>query len=144
MSDVYIYNAAFLCEACGEALMSQLDKEGKKPANVKDESSFDSDQYPKGPFDDGGGESDSPNHCDACREFLENPLTDDGYEYIRQLLLEHQSSGRGDAKVLLEWAKYYDIQIPCKNQECKHYHDGEVCDDCSCTIYQGIIAENGD
>jgi hypothetical protein len=42
------------------------------------ESDYDSDDLPKGPYADGGGEADTPQHCDDCRRFLENPLTGDG------------------------------------------------------------------
>jgi len=46
----------------------------------------DSDTYPQGPYADGGGESDTPAHCDVCGVFLENPLTPDGVEYVRELI----------------------------------------------------------
>lgn len=51
--------------------------------DTQDESTYDSGEYPKGPYGDGGGESDSPQHCGACHEFLENSLTSDGAEYVR-------------------------------------------------------------
>ncbi|MFN0317543.1 MAG: hypothetical protein ACKVQA_21165 [Burkholderiales bacterium] len=57
----------------------------------------DSSEYPKGPYDEGGGEADSPQHCGGCREFLENPLTPDGMEYVR------------DAKNA-EWDAFYGIE----------------------------------
>jgi hypothetical protein len=64
--------------------------------DLEDESSYDSDEYPKGPYPNGGGESDSPQHCADCREFLENPLTSDGYDYVR----ENQND---------EWDSFYEI-----------------------------------
>ena len=43
-----------------------------------DENDYDSDDLPKGPYSNGGGEADTPQHCDGCGAFLENPLTGDG------------------------------------------------------------------
>ena len=57
--NAYIYQAAILCPACAEIVMNQLAEEGKAPANPKDEYTFDSDDYPKGPYPNGGGEADS-------------------------------------------------------------------------------------
>lgn len=82
--DVYIYAAALLCEDCGEAQRKHLDEafaeNGAAPGTDED----DSDRYPQGPYPDGGGEADSPQHCDQCGTFLENPLTGDGYAYLRE------------------------------------------------------------
>jgi hypothetical protein len=80
----YIYQADIYCEDCGQAIKTELDKAGKTPADPDDEYTFDSDEYPKGPYSDGGGEADSPQHCADCHTFLENPLTSDGREYVRE------------------------------------------------------------
>jgi hypothetical protein len=83
MTDAYIYAAALLCASCGEAQRKHLDEafaeNGAAPGTDED----DSDRYPQGPYADGGGESDSPQHCDQCGTFLYNPLTGDGYAYLR-------------------------------------------------------------
>lgn len=50
------------------------------------ESDYDSDDLPKGPYADGGGEADTPQHCDACGGFLENPLTAEGLAYVREAI----------------------------------------------------------
>lgn len=81
--NVYIYAAALHCEECGEAIRDTLTREGKAPANPDNESSYDSDNFPKGPYANGGGEADCPQHCDSCRAFLDNPLTPDGVDYVR-------------------------------------------------------------
>src|SRR3954469_15157799 len=47
-----------------------------------DEATWDSDKFPKGPYENGGGEADTPQHCDQCMAFLENPLTEDGCAYV--------------------------------------------------------------
>lgn len=122
--DVYIYQAALLCVPCGERIRAELkedcgccgglhaflggidcrgfNREGEPTC----ESHYDSDDYPKGPFPDGGGEADSPQHCDFCLKFLQNPLTAEGGAYVRAWL----ESGRGDAAVLREWREFYDIR----------------------------------
>lgn len=79
--NAYIYRAALWCEPC----ITQVKAETAKPAHVNEsnEHTYDSDEWPKGPYGDGGGEADRPQHCDACRVFLENPLTPDGYAFLR-------------------------------------------------------------
>lgn len=81
--NAYIYAADLYCDACGETIRADIHKAGKAPANPDAESTYDSSDYPKGPYANGGGESDSPCHCGACGVFLENPLTRDGVEYVR-------------------------------------------------------------
>lgn len=59
-----------------------------------------------GPYADGGGEADCPQHCGACGVFLENPLTTDGYRYVRERAETNPTS-----PCVQEWADYYDIQV---------------------------------
>lgn len=82
----YLFRAALLCQPCGLAYMAAH----SAPAwvNMNDESSYDSDDWPKGPFPNGGGESDSPCFCDHCGAFLQNPLTPDGLAYVSGLAAE--------------------------------------------------------
>lgn len=84
--DVFMFKAALYCAPCGEKIRVDLDAAGKRPADVDSESSFDSDDYPKGPFAD--GEADSPQHCDACNAFLENSLTSEGEAYLAEQISE--------------------------------------------------------
>lgn len=94
--DIYIYNAALYCEDCGETLLANTTKpDYPKP--------WDSSDYPAGPYPDGGGESDCPEHCDNCHVFLENPLTGDGYEYVRENIQDAINAN----PVTAEWASYY-------------------------------------
>lgn len=46
---VYVYQAAFLCEACGERTRAALDAEGKRPEKL-DSDLFCSMDYPAGPY----------------------------------------------------------------------------------------------
>jgi hypothetical protein len=85
---VYMYCAALVCEDCAFDIMNRLQN--------TTEDNGDSDTYPQEPYSNGGGESDSPAHCDLCQIFLENPLTTDGYQYI----LEHYRE---------EWDQFYSV-----------------------------------
>ena len=107
--NAYIYQADLYCEDCAKE-MSARAMFGRLGSAAAD--SDDSDVYPQGPYSDGGGESDGPQHCARCREFLENPLTPDGIAYVRDSLargaIEARAGERtGDSAVLDEWASYY-------------------------------------
>jgi hypothetical protein len=87
-TDAYVYAADLYCEDCGSEI-----QEGK-------EDTGDSNDYPQGPYPDGGGESDGPQHCGSgagcvnAMEFagtkvgvwLGNPLTQDGVEALKEML----------------------------------------------------------
>lgn len=106
--DAYIYAADCYCEECGEEIRKDLRSVGKAPEDESNENTYDSDDFPKGPYQDAGGESDSPQHCAACGVFLENPLTEGGYEYVSELIREHiLNPNRGNPEVLAEWARFY-------------------------------------
>lgn len=124
--EVYMYAADLYCEDCGEAIRESLDAEGKKPEDPSDECTFDSDDYPKGPYLDGGGESDSPCHCGSGEDcvnaivlpdgrkvgaFLENPLTGDGIDYVKEAIREGcESKTRSGSSVARHvWAEFYDL-----------------------------------
>ena len=91
--DAYVYQAALWCGSCMIRRLVEEKKAspgalGMQPAEAlqqivssngfTDESDYDSDDLPKGPYPDGGGEADTPQHCDECGCFLENPLITDG------------------------------------------------------------------
>ena len=97
MSDVYMYQAALYCAPCGHDLPAC-------PNPDCDDTDHDSDEYRTGPYPDGGGESDSPDHCDDCRVFLENPLTHDGFHYVIEQLI-------ADSCLPPEWADHYRAEI---------------------------------
>lgn len=59
------------------------------PGDPDDEHTFDSDDYPKGPYTDGGGESDTIQTCDGCHCLLENPLTSDGQRNAIDMVLDN-------------------------------------------------------
>ena len=113
LDDVYMFQGALYCEDCGEDIRARLRKEGKVPEDEDDEESFDSDEFPKGPYSDGGGESDSVQHCDSGGEclnaiklpcgskigaWLGNDLTGEGdrwlAESIRESIFKDDAHGR--------------------------------------------------
>lgn len=101
-----------LMGSCGDAFQKE---KWEYPKDPDDESSYDSDEYPKGPYPDGGGESDSPWHCGAGSDclnaielsdgtkvgaWLENELTTDGVDYVREAI-------QGGGEVAGMWADFY-------------------------------------
>lgn len=119
--DVFIYQAALYCTDCGESIRERLDAAGETPDDPSDESSYDSDDYPKGPFPDGGGEADSPQHCGAGEDclnaltlagtkvgaFLENQLTSEGVDYAREMISNEHSSYQ--SALHYEWIAHYRL-----------------------------------
>ncbi len=95
----YIFQSALYCEDCGEDIRNGLTEAGEAPADIDDESSYDSDKFPKGPYNP--GEADSPQHCDCCRVFLENPLTAEGYDYVRTQTDYLADVEEGDSEYIL-------------------------------------------
>jgi hypothetical protein len=117
---IYIFQADIYCQGCGEALRAEIAK--PEGFDVDNESSFDSDVYPKGPYGQSGGEADSPQHCGACGLFLENPLTPDGRAEVERMC-DPYTVGRPDTAELAkrlrsggypikaEWVEFYDIDL---------------------------------
>ena len=125
--NVYIYQAALYCEDCGESIRKELEASGKAPADPDDETSYDSSDFPAGPYPDGGGEADSPQHCDSGSEcldavtlpcgdkigaWLENPLTEDGVKYVVSAIREDLvSNDEHKRQVGRLWRAGYDDEI---------------------------------
>lgn len=117
----YIYCADIYCEDCGRAIRKRIKAEGFAPENPRDESSYDSDEYPKGPFDDGGGESDTVQHCGSHADclnaltlsdgskvgaWLENPLTSHGAAHVAESIADDP-----DNEVCKLWAEWYREEL---------------------------------
>lgn len=101
--DAYVYHAALLCRDCAQAELGRL------PWPLRE--SGDSDKSPQGPYPDGGGEADIPQHCDHCGVFLENPLTPGGVEYVRAAVDDCKRSGRECPQSVQEWREFYRNQL---------------------------------
>ena len=113
--DVYVYDADLICEDCGLATIARLEKQGI-------EDSGDSNDFPQ-PHSDGGGESDSPQHCGRGSNCvhkihvpggvsigcpLGNSLTGDGIKYLHDTLAEDIiSTIAHQRKVGRLWAHIY-------------------------------------
>ncbi len=104
--EAYIYCADTYCPDCAEAIKAKLDASGERP-NRQDyyEQKFDSDDYPKGPYADGGGESDCPQHCAQCHVPLGNPLTTDGIGYVIEHLRDYVVGSGMQSDALDGWAE---------------------------------------
>ncbi|MFZ6184881.1 hypothetical protein [Nannocystis pusilla] len=117
--EFYIYKGGSFCEACGEAIRRQRRAQGLAPANPHDENTYDSEEFPKGPYVSDAAEA--PAHCGFGRDclnaeeietkdglmrvgaFLGNPLTDRGEEYVRERVA-------GEQPVAIQiWGPYYDL-----------------------------------
>ena len=102
--NVYMHCAALYCEDCAVnggddvPVLDQLEA---------DDRGLDSDSAMIGPYDDSGGEADSPQHCDSCGTFLENELTAVGIAYVADALHARD----GDTKTLQAWFDHYEDQI---------------------------------
>src|SRR5215469_2563990 len=74
------------------------------------ESDYDSDDLPKGPYAEGGGEADTPRHCEGCRHFLGNALTTDGLIWVEDAIRGYLTTGKATAATsgtVNEWADFY-------------------------------------
>jgi hypothetical protein len=105
--DAYVYQAALQCEDCASQKMHCLEyvnitmgRQWPRPGW------HDSTCYPQDPYPSGGGEADSPQHCDACGVFLENPLTGHGTHYVNEKLIEYARDGSGNKDVLAKRAAH--------------------------------------
>jgi len=127
--DAYIYKAALWCGPC---IIKTLVAERKAAPGAVDlspaealqqivsangftgESDYDSDDLPKSPYADGGGEADTPQHCDGCRQFLENPLTGDGLIYVEGAIREALTTKRltgATNDVVVQWTNFYNDEL---------------------------------
>lgn len=121
--NAFAYRGALYCEACATSIRQRLAREGYKVRAEED-----SDSYPCGPFANGGGEADTPQHCDSCGVFLENALTDDGTGYAYDSIVSpyddaadsQWKTGRycdhvaarlesDGEKTLATWARFYGL-----------------------------------
>ena len=116
--NAYIYAAALWCEDCGKAIQRELRPLLGGDFDENDEGLYDSDDYPKGPYPDGGGDADCPQHCDggeACANalfipewgrvvgaWLENDLTEEGVRYVEDAICEDPAN-----PVTRLWSEWY-------------------------------------
>ena len=117
---MYVYQADILCNDCGERVRKQLTERSEAPADPNAENTYDSDQFPKGPYDD-SEESDTPVHCSSCHVFLKNQLTQAGYAYVAETLGDTDS---GDlSEIEQTWADFYGFYLVA--DEARHWVSDE-------------------
>lgn len=117
----YIYQSELWCDSCGQAIRERITAEGHAPENPDDETSYDSDEFPKYASTD--GETDSPSHCGSGNECLEaielsdgtkvgalisENLTTDGADYVRQAVKEGGLVAVEVWKPAFDWVDYED------------------------------------
>ena len=107
-----IYCADVFCEDCTDKIESDCREDGTVKrmiadgADPSDEYSYDSDEYPK--RCDVSEESDSPSHCGGCGIFLENNLTTDGDDYVKETVNDDFAAGNDDSIAITVWMPFYD------------------------------------
>jgi|ERR1043166_2124406 hypothetical protein len=109
--NAYLFQASLLCGSCGASTRAAIRAQGKAPADESNEHTYDSEDFPKGPYPDGGGEADRPQHCDSCGRFLENPLTNYGVQYVRERMAEAVANGRKIEGCLADWLDFYRQEL---------------------------------
>lgn len=110
--NAYIYQAAIYCEDCALAICKRLKAEGNRRSD-------DSDEWPLRSSAEGGGEADSPEHCDSGEDclnaidladgrkigaWLENDLTSEGVAYVREAVIK-------GGEVAELWALWYSDEL---------------------------------
>ncbi len=137
---MYVYNADTYCDSCGEAIRADLTRADLAPADPSDEYSYDSDDFPKGPYP--CESTDSPDHCAAgvdCLEpvdlfdyglttssqlygaesthigaLLSDGLTEHGAEYLREMMAPdevHYTRGIGSGAVHVRTLTPYQVVL---------------------------------
>lgn len=96
----YIYQGDIYCRACGGKIELTCSENGVYPSE-------DSEEWPQDIGEP--GESDCPQHCGTCGEFLENPLTDDGWDYLYGRIVA--ALAKGDAAEVNEHLSHYAVTI---------------------------------
>lgn len=133
---MYIYQADCYCDDCGQAIRDRIDKELESacedPLNGCDDSTYDSNDYPKY-----GSEDDAyfPCHCAAGEECENYECLPDGTK-VGAVLGGLTPAGREDvaeelrgdvrSEVVLFWRQHYEIDWP---EQCRTVHLRNTDDD---------------
>jgi hypothetical protein len=100
-----------ICDGCADDAIALLEQEGYTDSG-------DTNDYPQYAS---SSESDCPDHCGHCGEFLENDLTSDGADYVIAAVRENMEEGRHDSIACTVWREYYTwLDFPVWG----------ICDDC--------------
>lgn len=107
--NVYLFQGDLICPKCAKHLKDET-------GNGWESTSGDSEVYPQGPIPNGGGEADEPKYCAMCECFLENLLTEEGLNYLMEIIYYQiekvaQSSGAEFSAQVVQCAKFYQISL---------------------------------
>jgi hypothetical protein len=97
---IYQFDGDNYCGPCGEAIAATLPK-----PNEWEREHPDSCSYPVA-YDSSTGESDTPDHCLQCGDFLERNLTNEGRQYVQNYV----DTLDGDTDITLLWGEFYGIE----------------------------------
>lgn len=116
-----IYQADCYCDDCADEIRKQIQNDGKAPEEPDNESSYDSDEYPKRMSDD--EEADTPQHCGCGEEclnaiklpsgrkvgaLLSDNLTTDGVNYVKKYI---DADPEGKNEVTQLWAEHFSYYL---------------------------------
>jgi len=121
----YVYAADLYCEDCGRAIQDEIHDEIATKGSTDD-----SEDYPQGPYPDGGGEADGPAHCgsnEGCLNamtiedqrigvWLGNPLTAEGVTYLLEMINAPNPSPYQRALHDF-WRRVYSDYLPKEEEE---------------------------
>lgn len=126
----YVYGSELYCVDCTDPILAELDRVGSKNTG-------DTNDYPQSVQ---SGEADRPHHCDDCSDFLENPLTKDGYDYVRKTIVKDWVAGNRKSVAITLWKDFYGIEFQCDYCGDDIDPDETVCDDCAKVVNNPICA----
>ena len=125
----YAYNCEIICDDCANKVMQELDCAGC-------DDSGDTNEYPQY---GGDGESDCPEHCGHCGEFIGNDLTSEGEDYVARAVAEDLLAGCKDTVACTVWMAYYHwIDYGAYVSQC--YDCGDWCEACD-VDEEGLCAD---
>ena len=101
--EYFIFAADVYCPHCADAIKRRL--ASVAPADPANENTFDSGDYPKGPYSDDS--SDTPQNCAECGDYIENPLTEAGVDYVIEAMQEDIDRHHTNS-VVRDWAGHLD------------------------------------
>lgn len=103
--DTYIYKGALWCLDCIDEIKRNLDADGHAPKTPDDQFSYQSTDYPKGPYNE--IQSHMPQHCSSCGEFLENPLTESGVLFVQKMIAAIKARGDAPSDAEMDIINFY-------------------------------------
>ena len=111
--EIYIYKAAYHCSDCIKKILPAIPL-SKVPPDPLDETAYDSDDYPKGPYESGIVDKSDTVEYDSCGTLLCIPLTGEGYAYLYRIIVAYlymSPAMEKDRDRIEELIEEYDISL---------------------------------